>query len=354
MGVLLTRQRPFDQIARILPMPARPGPMNALTDVAGLLVGCAEDRGVKTGVTVIVAEAASVAAVDVRGGGPGTRETDLLGAENLVDAVDAIVLSGGSVYGLGAADGVVAALGAKGRGFPVRPGLPPAPIVPGAILFDLANGGDKGWGETPPYAALGRAALSAASRTVPLGTAGAGFGAMAGSLKGGQGSASLVLPGLGTVAALACVNSFGSVVMPGQRAFWAWALEHEGEFGGVAPNGALGDLSDWGLSKAAPLGREATTLGIVATDAALTPAQAKRVAVMAQDGFARAIRPIHAPFDGDVVFALSTGARPLPEPSAMALATLGSAAADCLARAVCRGVFEATPVNGELCWRDLG
>ena len=334
-------------------MPARPGPQNALTDVGGLLVGCAQDIAVRTGVTVVLAEAPAVAAVDVRGGGPGTRETDLLSAENLVDAVDAIVLSGGSVYGLGAADGVVAALGAKGRGFPVRPGLPPAPIVPGAILFDLANGGDKAWGEAPPYQALGRAALAAASGVVPLGTAGAGYGAMAGALKGGQGSASLLLPGLGTVAALACVNSFGSVVMPGQNAFWAWALEHEGEFGGVSPTGPVQDLSDWGLAKAAPLGREATTLGVVATDVALTPAQAKRLAVMAQDGFARAIRPIHAPFDGDVVFALSTGAKPLPEPSAMALATLGAAAADCLARAVCRGVYEATPVAGERCWRDL-
>jgi L-aminopeptidase/D-esterase-like protein len=304
-------------------------------------------------VTVILSDKPAVAAVDVRGGGPGTRETDLLAADNLVDAVDAIVLSGGSVYGLGAADAVVAALGAQGRGFPVRPGLPPAPIVPGAILFDLANGGDKTWGEAPPYPALGRAALGKVSLSVPLGSVGAGYGALAGGLKGGQGSASLMLPGLGTVAALTCVNSFGSVVMPGQKAFWAWALEHEREFGGVMPTGPVQDLSDWGLAKAAPLGREATTLGIVATDVALTPAQAKRVAVMAQDGFARAIRPIHAPFDGDVVFALSSGARPLAEPSAMALATLGAAAADCLARAVCRGVFEATPLGGERCWRDL-
>jgi len=334
-------------------MALRPGPLNALTDVPGLLVGCAQDQAVRTGVTVIALLAPAIAAADIRGGGPGTRETANLGAENLVDAVDAIVLSGGSVYGLGAADGVTAALGAQGRGFPVRPGLPPAPIVPGAILFDLANGGNKAWGEIPPYPALGRAALAKAGRTVPLGNAGAGYGALAGGLKGGQGSASITIPGLGTVAALACVNSFGSVVMPGQKAFWTWAFEHENEFGGVRPTGPLADLGDWGLAKAAPLGREATSLGVVATDIVLTPAQAKRMAMMAQDGFARAIRPIHAPFDGDIVFALSTGVRPLPEPAAMALASLGTAAADCLARAVCRGVHEALPLGEERCWRDL-
>ncbi len=335
-------------------MRAQPGPTNALTDVEGFLVGCAEDLVVRTGVTVILADKPATAAADVRGGGPGTRETDLLAPENLVDAVDAIVLAGGSVYGLGAADAVVAALGARGRGFPVRPGLPPAPIVPGAILFDLANGGDKAWGEAPPYARLAREALLACTRTVPLGTRGAGCGAMAGALKGGQGSASLILPGLGTVAALAAVNSFGSVVMPEQNAFWAWAHEINREYGGVAPSHGVLDAADWGLAKAAPIGREATTLGVIATDVALTPAQAKRVAVMAQDGFARAIRPVHAPFDGDVVFALSSGARPLPEPTALALTTLGSAAADCLARAVCRGVFEATALGHERCWRDLG
>jgi L-aminopeptidase/D-esterase-like protein len=335
------------------PMPAQPGPTNALTDIEGVLVGCAADASVRTGVTVILTESPMVAAVDVRGGGPGTRETDLLAAENLVDAVDAIVFAGGSVYGLGAADAVVAALGAQGRGFPVRPGLPPAPIVPGAILFDLANGGDKAWGEAPPYAALGRRALQACARSTPQGTVGAGFGAMAGALKGGQGTASLVLPRLGTVAALAAVNSFGSVVMPGQRAFWAFAHEIKGEFGGVLPTHGVADPSDWGLAKAAPTGREATTLGLIVTDLALTPAQAKRIAVMAQDGLARAIRPIHAPFDGDVVFTLSSGAIPLPGNPNLALATLGSAAADCLARAVCRAVFEATPVAGERCWKDL-
>jgi L-aminopeptidase/D-esterase-like protein len=334
-------------------MPALPGRTNSLVDIDGVQVGCAKDLEVRTGVTVILADKPAVAAVDVRGGGPGTRETDLLAAENLVDVVDAIVLAGGSVYGLGAADAVVAALGAQGRGFPVRPGLPPAPIVPGAILFDLANGGDKAWGPTPPYQRLGAEALAACATRVPLGSVGAACGAMAGSLKGGQGTASLLIPELGTVASLAAVNSFGSVVMPGQRAFWGWAHEIKGEYGGIVPAHGLADPGDWGMAKGAPQGREATTLGVIATDVALTPAQAKRIAVMAQDGFARAIRPIHAPFDGDVVFVLSTGAKPLPANPNLALATLGSAAADCLTRAVCRGVYEATPLGGERCWRDL-
>jgi L-aminopeptidase/D-esterase-like protein len=331
----------------------RPGPLNTIADVPGVLVGSAEDLRVRTGVTVIAPAGRAVAAVDVRGGGPGTRETDLLAAENLVDAVDAIVLSGGSVYGLGAADAVVAALGAAGRGFKLVPTSVPAPIVPGAILFDLANGGDKAWGRTPPYAELGAAALDAASADVRLGSVGAGTGAMAGALKGGLGSASLVLPDGAVVGALAAVNSFGSVTMPGSRAFWAWAHEVDDEFGGASPPTRRVAPLDWGLAKTSAAPRANTTLAVVATDLALTPAQAKRVAVMAQDGLARAIRPVHAPTDGDVVFVLSTGARPLGEGPAMPLAVLGAAAADVLARAVARGVFLATPLAGERCWRDL-
>lgn len=331
----------------------RPGPRNTIADVPGVLVGSAEDLRVRTGVTVIVAPERAVAAVDVRGGGPGTRETDLLAAENLVDAVDAIVLSGGSVYGLGAADGVVAALGAAGKGFRLLPTSIPAPIVPGAILFDLANGGDKAWGRDPPYARLGAAALEAASREVRLGSVGAGTGAMAGGLKGGLGAASLVLPDGATVGALAAVNSFGSVVMPGTRAFWAWAHEIDDEFGAAPPPTRRVDALDWGLAKTSPAPRTNTTIAVVATDVALTPAQAKRVAVMAQDGLARAIRPVHAPTDGDVVFALSTGARPLDTTTPAALTLIGAAAADVLARAVARGVYLATPLAGERCWRDL-
>ena len=290
----------------------------------------------------------------MRGGGPGTRETDLLAAENMVDAIDAIVLAGGSVYGLAAADAVVAALGAAGKGFQIAPGLRTAPIVPGAILFDLGNGGDKDWGAAPPYGRLGAAALEALSAEVAMGSVGAGTGARAGALKGGLGSASLVLADGSTVGALAAVNSHGSVVMPGTRAFWAAPFEIDGEFGAASPPpGYRVAPMDWGLAKTNPAPRANTTLAVVATDVALTPAQARRVAIMAQDGLARAIRPVHAPFDGDVVFALSTGARPLADPAPAALALIGAAAADTLARAVARGVFLARPFDGERGWSDI-
>lgn len=335
---------------------ARPGAKNLITDVAGLKVGQAEDVRARTGVTVIAPDARVVCACDVRGGGPGTRETDALASENLVDAVDAVVLAGGSVYGLAAADGVAAWLGARGRGFVVQPDLaiPPSPIVPGAILFDLANGGDKGWGETPPYGELGRAAVAAATETFALGTAGAGCGAMAGALKGGVGSASVVTADGLTVGAIVAVNAWGSVTAPGGRSFWAAPYELDGEFGGLGAAGLVAGPDEWGLAKAPPAPRN-TTIACVATDAALTPVQARRVAIMAQDGLARAIRPVHAPFDGDVVFALSTAARPLPEPAPYGVARIGALAADCLARAVARGVYEATawPGSDVRCWRDL-
>lgn len=333
----------------------RPGPLNTIADVPGILVGSAEDLDVRTGATVIVPPVRAVAAVDVRGGGPGTRETDLLAPENLVDAIDALVLSGGSVYGLAAADGVVAALGAAGKGFVIAPGLKTAPIVPGAILFDLANGGNKEWGGAPPYNRLGAAALAAASADVRMGSVGAGTGAMAGGLKGGLGSASIQLPGGGMVGALSAANSYGSMIMPGTRAFWSWPWEIDGEFGGARPPvDYAADPFDWGLAKMNPAPRGNTTIAVVATDIALTPAQAKRIAVMAQDGLSRAIRPVHTPFDGDCVFVLSTGARPLMDPAPMTLTILGAAAADCLARATARGVFEARALAGEKTWSDLG
>jgi L-aminopeptidase/D-esterase-like protein len=336
-------------------MSARPGPRNLITDVAGLTVGQAQDTAVRTGVTVLLPDERAICAVDVRGGGPGTRETDALNPENLVDAVDAVVLSGGSSYGLAAADGVTAWLGAQGRGFGLIdiPGVPRSPVVPGAILFDLANGGDKGWGLEPPYRRLGIAACEAAAPDFDLGTAGAGYGAMAGQLKGGIGSASIVTDDGMTVGAIVAVNSFGSVVGGDGRTFWAAPFEIDAEFGGFGSAGLSVAPDDWGLSKAAPSPRN-TTIAAVATDAALTPAQAKRIAVMAQDGLARAIRPVHAPFDGDVVFALSTARRPLPEPETLAIARIGALAADCLARAIARAVYEATPWPGTdvRCWRS--
>ncbi len=334
---------------------ARPGPSNSLSDVAGLSIGCAEDESALTGVTVIVPDMRAVCAVDVRGGGPGTRETDALAPENLVDAIDALVLSGGSVYGLAAADGVAAAMGAEGRGFALidLPGVPRSPVIPAAILYDLANGGAKAWNDAPPYNTLGRRAYAARGRSVPLGNAGAGMGAVAGALKGGQGSASIVTQDGFTVAALACVNSWGSTTMPNQRAFWAQPFEIDGEFGAVAPLAQSFDAEDWGGAKFNPQPRANTTIACVATDAALTPAEAKRVAQMASAGVARAIRPVFAPFDGDVVFALSTAARALPEPRALAVARLGALAADCLARAIARGVHAAAPIGPHKAWRDL-
>ena len=345
------------------PVPG-PGPRNLITDVPGLRLGQAHDAAARTGVTVILPDVAAVCAVDVRGGGPGTRETDALAPENLVEAIDAVVLAGGSVYGLAAADGAATWLGARDRGYAMtaRAGVPPSPVIPAAILYDLANGGDKAWGEDPPYRALGRAATEAASAAAlgaafDLGTAGAGYGAMAGALKGGLGSASIVTHEGITVGAVVAVNSFGSVVAPGSRAFWAAPFELDGEFGGLGAGGLVGPPDDWGLAKANPAtaARQNTTIACVATDAALTPAQARRLAVMAQAGLARAIRPVFAPFDGDVVYAMSTGTRPLPEPANLTLARLGALAADTLARAIARGVFEANPWPGATptCWRDL-
>ncbi len=334
---------------------AAPGARNLITDVPGLKVGQAGDAAVRTGVSVILPDERAVAGCDVRGGGPGTRETDALAPENLVEAIDAVVLSGGSVYGLAAADGVVAWLGAQGRGYGLvsAAGVPRSPVVPSAILYDLANGGDKAWGEDSPYRRLGREAVLAAGLDVELGTAGAGYGAMAGGLKGGTGSASIVTADGISVGALVCVNAFGSVVAPGGRTFWAAPYEVGDEFGGLGAAGLAAAADDWGLAKSDPKARMNTTIACVATDVALTPAQARRVAIMAQDGLARAIRPVHAPFDGDVVFALSTARRLLGAQADFTVARIGALAADVLARAVARGVHAAQGWPGSRSWRDL-
>lgn len=323
---------------------SQPGKRNLITDIAGLRVGQAHDADAMTGTTAIVCDTPSVGAVAVAGGGPGTRETDLLSADKLVDAVDAIVLSGGSAYGLAAADGVAAAMGADGRGFAMvdRPGVPRTPIVPAAILYDLANGGDKAWGDSPPYQALGRAAYADAGTDFALGQSGAGYGARAGQHRGGLGSASTVTADGLSVGALTAVNSFGSVYMPGTDAFWAWPFEQDGEFGGARPPADYrADLEDWGAAKQNPGARENTTIACIATDVALTPGQAGRVAQMALSGFSRAIRPVFAPFDGDVVFVISTAQQALPEPGPLTLTRLGELAASTLARAIARGVYEA-------------
>ncbi|MEM7492425.1 MAG: P1 family peptidase [Pseudomonadota bacterium] len=323
---------------------SKPGARNLITDVAGLRVGNAVDKQMKTGTTVILADEPAVAAVAVAGGGPGTRETDLLAADTLVDQVDAITLSGGSAYGLAAADGVVAELGAQGRGFKLASaeGVPKTPIVPGAILYDLANRGDKDWGATPPYQDLGRKALKAASLEFDIGAAGAGFGALAGRHRGGLGSASVITEDGLTVGALAAVNCFGSVFMPNTKTFWAWPYEMENEFGDMQPPaGYKVDAEDWGAAKINPQPGQNTTIACVATDVALSAGQAKRIAQMALSGFSRAIRPVFAPFDGDAVFVLSTGKVALPEPDAPALTRIGELAANTLARSIARGVYEA-------------
>ena len=326
---------------------ARPGPSNDLSDVAGLKIGQAEDPRVRTGTTVVLCDEPAVAAVDVRGGGACTRETDVMNPGGLVEAVDAVVLSGGSVYGLAAADGVCAALGADRRGYGLfpSPGVPNSPIVPAACLYDLANGGDKTWGAEPPYRALGMAAYEAAKIGGPLvqGAVGAGFGAMAGALKGAIGSASIVTEDGITVAALVAVNCFGSVRMPNSDAYWAWPYEIDNEFGGARPPADYAlNPEDWGQAKLNPGARAQTTLAVVATDAQLSRDETRRFCVMGQDGLARAIRPVHAPFDGDVVFGLATGAQEVnADIRPYQLTRLGSLAADCLARAIARGVHAA-------------
>ncbi len=339
--------------------PAGPGPLNLITDVPGLGVGQAMDAAARTGVTVVLPDERVVCAADVRGGGPGTRETDVLAAQTLVEAVDAVVLSGGSVYGLAAADGVAAWLGARSRGFTLvdRPGVPRSPIVPAAILYDLANGGDKAWGLFPPYPALGMAAAESAGPDFALGTAGAGAGAMAGSLKGGLGSASFITRDGYAVGALVAVNSFGSVVAPGGRAFWAAPFEIAGEFGAVPSQTLPAAPDDWGLSKGEGRICANTTIACVATDAALNPGQAQ------EDGDDGPGRPGAGHSSGCTRRSTGTSCSPFPprggpwprrsiQPLA---ARLGAVAADCLARAVARAVHEATPWTGTLtpCWRDL-
>ena len=324
------------------------GPRNLITDVEGLLVGNAQDDTLKSGCTVLFGEEPFIAAVHVMGGAPGTRETDMLTPDRLVQKADAFVLSGGSGFGLDSASGVADGLRRMARGFAV--GEHNIPIVPGAILFDLNNGGDKDWA-TNPYKPLGEAALKDASVDFQLGSFGAGTGATTHGLKGGLGSASVVLENGITVGALVAVNAIGSVVQQEQKHFWASPFEVGGEFGG---HGAAASLDP--LMESKPFvrltGGTNTTIAIIATDADLTQAEATRVAVAAHDGMARAIVPSHTPYDGDLVFVAATGKRPLKDKND--LLQLGHAAANCLTRAIARGVYEATAAAGDRLptWRD--
>ena len=324
-------------------MSLRPGRRNALTDVAGLTVGQAHDAVIPTGVTVVVADAPAVAAVDQRGGAPGTRELDLMAPGCLVEGVDAVVLSGGSAFGLAAADGVMDALAADGRGFVAGPAR--VPIVPAMVLFDLKLGPPTR--STALYADLGAQAYAARGTEVALGSVGAGRGATCGALKGGIGSASVLDDATGaTVAALAAVNAGGSAIIPGTDTLWAWPFELAGELDGQRPQEGPFDLTP-----GAPgyLGGN-TTLVVVATDARLDRSACLRLAIMAQDGFAHALRPVHTPFDGDTAVALATGRGPAVD--AHGLARLGTLAADATARAIARGVVEATPLAGYPSYRE--
>jgi L-aminopeptidase/D-esterase-like protein len=323
---------------------------NLLTDIAGVRVGHADDATLASGVTAVIFDKPAVASMDVRGGGPGTREGSLLDLVNVVEQIDAITLSGGSAFGLEAGGGVQAWLAEQGRGFRVREAL--VPIVPGAICFDLLNGGNKQWGRFAPYRDLGYAAAAAANASFALGSVGAGLGATVSNLKGGLGSASAATPGGVKVAALAVVNAIGSVTVGDGPWFWAAPFEIDGEYGGRGlPTSFTAEMLAMRLKGASPA--ENTTLAIVVTDAILTKPQAKRLAMIAQTGFARAIYPVHAPLDGDVLFAAATGEKPIDP--LFGLTELGMVAANVVARAIARGVYAATalPFPGALpAWKD--
>jgi L-aminopeptidase/D-esterase-like protein len=347
----MTRQPARSSIVsfRLFLVPMR----NLITDVRGLLVGQAHDAAAATGVTVALFERPTIASLAILGGAPGTRESALLEPEMTVEHVDAIVLSGGSAWGLAAADGVMTALAAQGRGFPVG-GLR-VPIVPQAILFDLLNGGEKSWakgGAEAPYRALARTATEAAGPDFELGSVGAGHGATTATLKGGLGSASARAATGQVVGALVAVNAVGSATIGDGPHFWAAPYERDGEFGGLGWPSAI-TPEDLGLRFKGGAGQN-TTIALVATDAMLTKAQAKRLALAAHDGLARALRPAHAPLDGDIVFAAATGHSGAPS-DAFALTELCATAADVLARAVARGVHAATALpfaKAQPSWKD--
>jgi L-aminopeptidase/D-esterase-like protein len=335
-------------------MSLKPGKRNLITDVAGITVGNADDARLKSGVTVLICEKPTIAGVQVLGGAPGTSETDLLEPHNIVDAVDGIVLSGGSAFGLDAASGVREALRQQGRGFAY--GDMRIPIVPAAILFDLINGGDKSWTDRPPYFDLGQKALANASASFEIGTSGAGAGAFTAGLKGGLGSASTVLANGMTVGALVAVNAAGSAMVGATRHFWAAPFEIDDEFGGLGlPHPMPANARDVRLKHRIARPGQNTTIGVIATDATLTAAGAKRLAIAAHDGYARAIWPTHTPVDGDLVFALSTGGNAVT-PSLDDMMDLHAAATSTMARAIARAIHAATPAAGDIfrCWTDGG
>ncbi len=328
---------------------------NLITDVAGISVGHAHDADRATGATVIIVDEPSVASVSIRGGAPGSRDTAMLEPEMSRPSTFAFVLSGGSAYGLDAAGGVMATLRARGVGLRIGSAL--IPTVAQAIVFDLLNGGDKNWGLEPYYWTLGqRAAEAASTGAFPLGTAGGGYGATTANLKGGLGSASQITASGYTVGAIVVVNAIGSATVGDGPHFWAAPVEQGFEFGGLGLPAKIDAAALRLRMKGGSPQPPSTTIALVATDAVLTKAEAKRLAIMADDGLARAIRPAHAPSDGDTVFACATQRKPLaPGAEAALLTEIGMAAGDCLARAIARGVYEAhaLPFPGALpAWRD--
>ncbi len=324
---------------------------NLITDVPGVRVGSADDPRLASGVTAIIFDRPAIASVAAHGGAPAFRDTAMLEPEMTVERVDGFVLSGGSAFGLDAPGGAMAYLASIGRGFPVRTAR--VPIVPGASLFDLTNGGDKAWGRKPPYWELGYQAAEQASRQFALGTVGAGYGATTFDLKGGLGSASAVTSSGFLVGAVAVANTVGRATRGKSHHFWAAPYERDGEFGGhtFGPHHAE-DAHVLRMKNDEPTN---TDLAVVATDAALTKAQVKRIAIMAQDGFALAVKPAHAPTDGDAVFAVATETSGRI-PDIRALTEIGMLAAECVARAIARGVYEATALGfpgSPPSWRDL-
>ncbi|MEI2735205.1 MAG: P1 family peptidase [Rhodoblastus sp.] len=326
----------------------RAGPRNLITDVAGLTVGHAQDARIATGVTVALFEPEAVASVAITGGAPAGRDQECLAPEAFIETIDAVVLSGGSSFGLDAATGAQAWLREQGRG--VLFGNTVVPKAPGAICFDLMNGGDKNWGKFPPYRELAYDACVAAGADFALGTAGGGYGATTVDLKGGLGSASVVTSAGHTVGALVIVNAIGSAVVGGGPHFWAAPWEIGDEFGGLGSQKHPSTALAWKGRPATP----ATTIGLVATDAKLTKAQAKRMAIAASGGLSKGLRLAHAIWDGDTVFAAATGQRAFGDPAAEFI-ELCALASDCLARAIARGVHAATalPFAGAApSWRD--
>lgn len=328
------------------------GTKNCITDVQGIRVGHAQDTALKSGTTVVTSTFGLTASYAILGGAPGTRDTDLLAPDKTVQSVDAFVLSGGSAFGLDAASGVSDRLRRDGFGFQVADIR--VPIVPSAILFDLLNGGNKNW-DRNPYYSLGTLAYDALGLPFQNGTIGAGYGAIAGQLKGGLGTASFVLESGITVAALVAANPVGSVVDTSGKQFWAAPFERNGEFGGCGNSTQSNQGDGFQHTKMGGLIEGAnTTIGVVVTDAALSKAQAKRVATAAHDGIARAVVPSHLPHDGDLIFAGSTGQIPLGD-TPLHFAEICHFASLCVARAIARAVYHAKqdPDDTVPTWQSL-